>query len=59
MPDTSPVGLPLDQVRAWLEQVKDDSRKVQQRVQYLELEQTRLQDQHHLVAELITSSSSV
>lgn len=53
------VGLPLDQVRAWLEQVQEDLRKVEARVQYLQLEQTRLQSQHHLVAELISSSTPV
>jgi len=51
-------GLPIDQVRAWLEQVKDDLRKVQARVQLLELEQVRLQGQHHLVTELVTSSNA-
>ena len=50
-------GLPVDQIRAWLEQVKDDLRKVQARVQFLELEHVRLQDQHHLVTELVTSSN--
>jgi hypothetical protein len=55
----SEAGLPLDQIRAWLEQVKDDLRQVQARVQHLEHEQVRLQDQHELVAELMTSSSPV
>ena len=52
-------GLPLDQVRAWLEQVKDDLRKVQARVEYLQFEQTRLQGQRHLVAELISATTAV
>ncbi len=52
-------GLPLEQVRAWLEQVKDDLRKVQARVEYLQFEQTRLQGQHHLVAELASSTAAV
>ena len=56
-PVQSGAGLPLEQVRAWLEQVKDDLRKVQARVEYLQFEQTRLQDQHHLVAELISSAN--
>ena len=56
-PAQSGAGLPLEQVRAWLEQVKDDLRKVQARVEYLQFEQTRLQDQHHLVAELISSAN--
>jgi hypothetical protein len=57
--DPTTAGLPLDQVRAWLEQVKDDLRKVQARVEYLQFEQTKLQSQHHLVAELISSTTSV
>jgi len=57
--DPATAGLPLDQVRAWLEQVKDDLRKVQARVEYLQFEQTKLQSQHHLVAELISSTTSV
>jgi hypothetical protein len=52
-------GLPLDQVRAWLEQVKDDLRKVQARVEYLQFEQSRLQGQQHLVAELISATTAV
>jgi hypothetical protein len=57
--DPATAGLPLDQVRAWLEQVKDDLRKVQARVEHLQFEQTKLQSQHHLVAELISSTTSV
>jgi hypothetical protein len=56
---TMSVGLPLEQVRAWLEQVQEDLRKVEARVQYLQAEQTRLQGQHQLVAELISSSTPV
>ena len=52
-------GLPIDQVRAWLEQVKADLRKVQTRVEFLQFEQTRLQGQHELVSELMTSTTSV
>ena len=51
-------GLPLDQVRAWLEQVKDDLRKVQARVEFLQFEQNRLQGQHNLVAELASVAAS-
>lgn len=57
--DANGAGLPLDQVRAWLEQVKDDLRKVQARVEYLQFEQDRLQGQHHLVAELISATTPV
>ena len=52
-------GLPLDQVRAWLEQVKDDLRRVQARVEFLQMEQSRLQGQHHIVAELFSSTTPV
>ena len=55
----SRVGLPLDQVRAWLEHVEEDLRRIQARVQQLEAEQVRLQEQHHIVAELLTSSTPV
>ena len=55
----SDVGLPVDQVRAWLEQVEEDLRMVEARVQFLQCEQTRLQSQHQLVAELISSSTPV
>jgi hypothetical protein len=58
-PEPVTAGLPLEQVRAWLEQVKDDLRKVQARVEYLQFEQTRLQSQHHLVAELMSSTSAI
>ena len=57
--DASRVGLPLDQVRAWLERVQEDLRRIQSRLQYLEAEQMRLQEQHHIVAELLTSSTPV
>jgi hypothetical protein len=58
-PEPVTAGLPLEQVRAWLEQVKDDLRKVQARVEYLQFEQTRLQSQHHLVAELMSSTGAI
>jgi len=57
--DPPSAGLPLDQVRAWLEQVKSDLRKVQARVEFLQFEQTRLQGQHELVSELMTSTTAV
>ena len=48
-----------EQVRAWLEQVQDDLRRVQARVEYLQHEQARLESQHRLVAELISSSTPI
>ena len=53
------VGLPPEQVRAWLQQVQEDLRRIHARLQQLEAEQTRLQEQHHIVAELLTSSTPV
>ena len=56
--DPHGTDFPLDQVRAWLEQVKDDLRKVQARVEFLQFEQDRLQGQHHLVTELFSAATS-
>ena len=53
------VGLPPEQIRAWLERVKEDLRRIETRVQYLQVEQARLESQHRLVAELITSTTPV
>ena len=47
------------QLRSWLDQVQSDLEKVQVRIEFLHLEQHRLQDQRELVAELITSSENV
>jgi hypothetical protein len=55
-PSAPPEGLPLEQLREWLDQVQTDLEKVQVRIEFLHLEQHRLQDQKQLVAELITSS---
>jgi cell division septum initiation protein DivIVA len=59
MAPSGPVGLPPDQVRAWLEHVQEDLRRIHARLQQLEAEQARLQAQHHIVAELLTSSTPV
>jgi hypothetical protein len=53
------VGLPAEQLQAWLDQVQDDLRKVEARVEYLQSEQTRLQSQYQLVAELLAASTPV
>ena len=54
-----PVGLPLDQLREWLDQVHADLEKVQLRLEFLRAEQHRLQGQHRLVEDLITTSETV
>jgi hypothetical protein len=56
--DPNGPAFPLDQVRAWLEQVKDDLRKVQARVEFLQFEQDRLQGQQNLVTELFSATTS-
>ncbi len=58
-PSTPPEGLPLDELRTWLDQVQSDLEKVQVRIEFLHLEQQRLQDQRVLVSELIRSSENV
>jgi hypothetical protein len=52
---TSP-GLPPEQVRAWLACVRDDLARVRARLEYLKLEEQRLEEQHHLLAQLFESS---
>jgi cell division septum initiation protein DivIVA len=51
-------GLPAEQVHAWLESVQDQIRRVQTRIEYLQAEQARLQEQESLLMELMASASS-
>ena len=51
-------GLPPDQVQAWLESVQDQIRRVQTRIEYLQAEQARLQEQESLLMELLASAAS-
>ena len=51
-------GLPPDQVQAWLESVQDQVRRVQTRIEYLQAEQARLQEQESLLMELLASAAS-
>jgi cell division septum initiation protein DivIVA len=51
-------GLPPDQVQAWLESVQDQVRRVQTRIEYLQAEQARLQEQESLLMELLASASA-
>ena len=50
-------GIAPDQVREWMSQVQEDLRKVRARVEYLRVEQARLEEQQRLMAQLITSST--
>ena len=50
-------GISTDQVRAWMAQVQEDLRKVRARVEYLRVEQARLEEQQRLMAQLLTSST--
>jgi hypothetical protein len=50
-------GLPADQVHEWLEHVQEDLRRVQARLEYLRVEQARLENQQHLLAELLASDT--
>ena len=51
-------GLPSEQVHAWLENVQDQIRRVQTRIEYLQAEQARLQEQESLLMELMASAVS-
>jgi hypothetical protein len=55
--DAANCGLPPDQVHAWLAQVQDDARRVRARLEYLRAEESRLEAQQQLLAELLTSSA--
>jgi hypothetical protein len=57
--DAPSCGLPADQVHQWLEHVQDDLRRVRARLEYLRAEQARLENQQHLLAELLAASSAV
>ena len=57
--DAAPVGLPPEQVHAWLEHVQEDLRRVRARLEYLRAEQSRLESQQHLLAELLAASSEL
>jgi cell division septum initiation protein DivIVA len=60
MPRVEPgmAGLPQEQVQAWLQHVQEDMRQVRTRIEYLRAEQSRLESQQHLLAQLLTSSAT-
>ena len=57
--DAQACGLPSDQVHEWLEHVQDDLRRVRARLEFLRAEQERLENQQHLLAELLAASTAV
>jgi hypothetical protein len=57
--DSPAVGLPPEQVHAWLDHVQDDLRRVRARLEYLRAEQSRLESQQRLLAELLASSTAI
>jgi hypothetical protein len=50
-------GIEADQVREWMAHVQEDLRKVRARLEYLRVEQARLDEQQRLMAQLLTSST--
>jgi predicted nuclease with TOPRIM domain len=52
-------GLPPEQVHAWLQHVQSDMREVRTRIEFLRAEQSRLESQRRLLAELLTSSNPI
>lgn len=52
-------GLPPDQIHEWLERVQEDLRGVGARLEYLRAEQLRLENQQHLLGELLAASTAV
>jgi hypothetical protein len=60
LPQVEPgmAGLPQQQVQARLNHVQADMREVRTRIEYLRAEQSRLESQQHLLAQLLTSSAT-
>jgi hypothetical protein len=56
---TPTCGVPSDQVHEWLEHVQEDLRRVRVRLEYLRAEQSRLENQQRLLAELLAVSAAV
>ncbi|MGO9872958.1 MAG: hypothetical protein ACLPVY_04090 [Acidimicrobiia bacterium] len=52
-------GLPPDQIHEWLERLQEDLRRVWARLEYLRAEQSRLENQQHLLGELLAASAAV
>ena len=59
MADQPLTGLPPQQVQAWLDSVQDQARKVTTRVQQLQGELARLQEQEMLLQDLLASAVSL
>jgi hypothetical protein len=50
-------GLPSAQLHEWLEHIQEDLRRVGGRLEYLHAEQSRLENQQHLLGELLAAST--
>jgi len=51
--------LPSDQLHEWLDHVQEDLRRVAERLEYLGAEQSRLEHQQRLLAELLAVSAAM
>ncbi len=49
-------GLPSEQVHGWMDSVRIDLERVRARIDYLQLEVQRLEEQYRLLAQLLASS---
>jgi hypothetical protein len=49
-------GLPSEQVHGWMESVRTDLERVRARMEYLQIEEERLEEQYRLLAQLLASS---
>ena len=60
-PQTAPpapaAGLPSDQVHEWLQHVHEDLRRVRARLEYLRAEQSRLEHQQRVLADLLAAAA--
>ena len=49
-------GLPSEQVHGWMDSVRSDLERVRARIDFLQVEEQRLEEQYRLLAELLASS---
>ena len=49
-------GLPSEQVHTWMDSVRADLERVRARVEFLHLEEQRLEEQYRLLSQLLASS---
>jgi hypothetical protein len=58
MADATFAGLPPEQVQSWLDSINQQIQRVQTRLDYLQSELARLQEQEGLLLELMASASA-